>query len=218
MSAPPLLPNPQTFPDTRSERSHCPSLRRLRLARHFLRAYVSAFDRAYERSLFQGSHDRRRPHLMGDPPKKQQRKRPTKQPPDGTDGSAPRRAQQLNPRGRQSRSGRSPAALRWKRGLKARTLRALSADSTSSAPSCTPSPVSATPPTRAPSALDTPFRAFPIDAPKTTASDHHAAPSASTDTTAEALLRLPPPTTVPAARRPATPTTVPALSSCQPQA
>nr|XP_050022982.1 uncharacterized protein LOC126516946 [Dermacentor andersoni] len=122
---------------------------------------------------------------MGDPPK-QHRKRPKKSVPGFNDDSEHRRALQRQPRGRQPRTGRPPPALRWKRGLKARTLRALSADSTSSTPSCPPTQVSATPSARAPSALDTPFRAFPFDAPKTTASGHHAAPSASTDTTAEA--------------------------------
>nr|XP_050051973.1 mucin-5AC-like [Dermacentor andersoni] len=123
---------------------------------------------------------------MDDPPKKQQRKRPKKPVPGSTDDPESRRALQHHPRGRQPRTGRSPPALRWKRVLQARSPRALSADSTSSAPSCSPTQASATPSARAPPALDTPFRAFPFDAPKTTASGHHAAPSASTDTTEEA--------------------------------
>nr|XP_050052437.1 uncharacterized protein LOC126548338 [Dermacentor andersoni] len=123
---------------------------------------------------------------MGDPPKKQHRKRPKKSVPGFNDDSEHRRARQHQPRGQQPRTGRSPPVLRWKRGLKTRTLRALSADSTSSTASCPPTQVSATPSARAPIALDTPFRAFPFDAPKTTPSGQHAAPSASTDTTAEA--------------------------------
>nr|XP_054919496.1 uncharacterized protein LOC129381055 [Dermacentor andersoni] len=123
---------------------------------------------------------------MGDPPKKQHRKRPKKSVPGFNDDSEHRRALQHEPRGRQPRTGRSPPALRRKRGLKARTLRALSADSSSSTPSCPPTQVSATPSARAPIALDTPFRAFPFDAPKTTPSGQHAASSASMDTAAEA--------------------------------
>nr|XP_050035861.1 mucin-7-like [Dermacentor andersoni] len=123
---------------------------------------------------------------MGDPPKKQQRKRPKKPFPGFNDDSEYRRALQHHPRGRQPRTVRSSPALRWKRGLKARSLRALSADSTSSTPSCPPTQGSATPSARAPPAVDTPLRAFPFDAPKTTPSGHHPAPSASTDTTEEA--------------------------------
>ncbi|XP_070382693.1 uncharacterized protein [Dermacentor albipictus] len=121
---------------------------------------------------------------MGDAPKQQHRKRPKKSAP-GFD-SEHRRARHRQPRGQQPRTGGSPPALRWKRGLKARTLRALSADSTDSTPSCPPSRESATPTARAPSSSDTPFRAFPFDVPKTTSSGHDVAPSASTDTTAEA--------------------------------
>ncbi|XP_070378106.1 pneumococcal serine-rich repeat protein-like [Dermacentor albipictus] len=87
---------------------------------------------------------------------------------------------------RQPRTGRSPPALRWKRGLKARTLRALSADSASSTPSSTHSQGSATPSARIPTPLDTCFRAFLFDAAETASSGHHAAQSASTDATSEA--------------------------------
>ncbi|XP_070382507.1 mucin-1-like [Dermacentor albipictus] len=122
---------------------------------------------------------------MGDAPKQQHRKRPKKSAP-GFNDSEHRRARQRQPRGQQPRTGGSPPALRWKRGLKARTLRALSADSTDSTPSCPPSQESATPTARVPSSSDTPFRAFPFDVPKTTSSGRDAEPSASTDTTTEA--------------------------------